>query len=305
MASVRDFLYACDHSAFLELTEETWLNRWFPNQISLSTDVADVDTMSRQDQEFYKFLFTFLGMAERLVNFNIEELVGRFRRHDISHYYAEQVAMENIHGKVYANILNMLFKNNMGEVYAYAENIVADPTLQRKLQWLHGRVATAVTDAEKVLLFLIIEGIFFISSFYSIGLLRLRGIMHGVCLANDYISRDELLHTRAAVALYKSMIPPDQRPSTHWIHSLFQEAVDIECAFIEAKGQGVSLVVTSDIRKFVEATADRLLTALGVSRLFGSVPPPNCPLTFAGCVKSVNFFEHESADYTSAVENDL
>nr|BEG23134.1 ribonucleotide reductase subunit 2 [Macronycteris gammaherpesvirus 1] len=305
MEFVNKFLYYCDHIGFLNLTQETWQNRWFPSQIPLAGDVACLSNLNKEDLEFYKFLFSFLAMAEKLVNFNIEELIKSFEGHDLEHYYIEQEAMECIHGKVYANILNLFFKNNIGAVKRYAQEILNDKALAAKLHWLHVRVSEAKTRAEKVLIFLLIEGIFFISSFYSIALLRVRGLMNGVCMANDYISRDEWIHTRAAALLFNSLVPDAEKPSHAFIQSLFKEAVEIEHEFIVAKGKGVSHVNVDDIRLFLEATADRILKSIGVDAVYNSQPPPHCPLVYTGSVKNVNFFERESSDYTTAVDNDL
>lgn len=281
------------------------MNRWFPSQISLKDDVAGLRSMSQIDTEYYKFLFVFLGMAEELVNFNIGDMINEFSSHDVSHYYIEQMAMENIHSRVYANILNMFFNNNRAEVLAYGKTIIEDPFLEKKIQWLHSRVRNAETRAQKVILFFLIEGIFFISSFYTIGLLRIRGLMSGVCMANDYICRDELLHTRAAGLLYKTLIPEAEKLPEAWIRQVFQEAVEVEYEFVVSKGKGVTLVNFVDIRAFLEATADRLLKMIGCRPLFGTAPPDNCPLVYTGSFRAVNFFERDNTEYTSSVENDL
>ncbi|ACY41130.1 ribonucleotide reductase subunit 2 [Wood mouse herpesvirus] len=305
MDFVKEFLYVSDHAGFLELTTETWKNRWFPSQIPLSSDVAGIAQLNATDREFYKFLFVFLGLAEKLVNFNIEDLVKEFNCHDATHYYAEQMAMENIHGKVYANILQLFFNGDMMKLKEYAVKVVADPTLKAKLDWLHTRVKNTKTRAEKVLIFLLIEGIFFISSFYSISLFRVRGMLNGICLANDYISKDELLHTRAAAVLYNTLIPAKERPDPAWIKRLFQEAVEVEYAFIAAKSKNVTLVVPGEIKRFLQATCDRILQSIGVGALYGSHAPVTCPLSYNGCIKSVNFFEREGTDYSTKVTNDL
>ncbi|ARW78122.1 ribonucleotide reductase subunit 2 [Common bottlenose dolphin gammaherpesvirus 1 strain Sarasota] len=305
MESVKRFLYACDHEGFLKLTLETFQNRWLPSQINLTHDVKCLQLLNQRDTEFYKFLFTFLGMAECLVNLNIDELLAHFNGHDVKHYYAEQVAMENIHAKTYANILNVFFKNNVGETYRYAEDIMNDEALVKKINWLREYVKTAEKRSEKVLLFLLVEGIFFISSFYSIGLLRPRGLMNGVCLANDYISRDEMLHTRAAALLYNTMVPEEEKPSLAWIYQLFNEAVEVEYNFIRAKGEGVTMVDINDIKTFLMATADRILQSINVKPLYGVSPPPSCPLTYVGSIKNINFFERENTDYSALVTDDL
>lgn len=298
-------LYVRDNEGFACLTVETHRNRWFAAHIVLTKDCGCLKLLNERDLEFYKFLFTFLAMAEKLVNFNIDELVTSFESHDIDHYYTEQKAMENVHGETYANILNMLFDGDRAAMNAYAEAIMADEALQAKISWLRDKVAAAVTLPEKILVFLLIEGIFFISSFYSIALLRVRGIMPGICLANNYISRDELLHTRAASLLYNSMTAKADRPRATWIQELFRTAVEVETAFIEARGEGVTLVDVRAIKQFLEATADRILGDIGQAPLYGTPPPKDCPLTYMTSIKQTNFFEQESSDYTMLVVDDL
>ncbi|AIB03215.1 ribonucleotide-reductase, small subunit [Bovine gammaherpesvirus 6] len=305
MDCIKKYLYVCDHEGFLALTQETFQNRWFPNQINLSADVKCLSQLNDWEVDFYKYLFTFLGMAETLVNFNIDELIKDFEVHDINHYYCEQMAMECIHGKVYFNILNMFFKNNIAETQNYAKYVLKDEPLRKKIEWLGCKIKTAKTRAEKVLIFLLIEGIFFISSFYSIGLLRMKGIMPGVCMANDYISRDELLHTRAAALLYNTMIPACEKPPLEWITSLFTEAVEIEDAFIRAKSNQVSFVNVEDIKKFLEATADRILKSIHLPAHYFTSPPQSCPLTYTSYIKNVSFFERENTEYSSFVIDDL
>ncbi len=82
-------LYVRDHEGFACLTVETHRNRWFAAHIVLTKDCGCLKLLNERDLEFYKFLFTFLAMAEKLVNFNIDELVTSFESHDIDHYYTE------------------------------------------------------------------------------------------------------------------------------------------------------------------------------------------------------------------------
>lgn len=300
------FLYVRDHEGFKKLTMETHQNKWFAHQIELIEDRKHINgQLSESDLEFYKFVFTFLGMAEKLVNFNIDEVVTEFKSHDIDHYYTEQKAMENIHGETYTNILNILFHGDMSETFKYADSIIQDPALMAKIAWLQSKVRGAKTRAKKVLIFLLIEGIFFISSFYSISLLRVRGLMPGACMANNYISRDELLHTTAASLLYNTMTDPRERPSAKWIYRLFRSAVDVEYDFIHAKGQNVTLLDTGEIKQFLQATADRILKSIGLDSIYGATTPKNCPLTYMTGSRNTNFFEQENTEYCMVVKNDL
>ncbi|AZB49232.1 core gene UL40 family [Phascolarctid gammaherpesvirus 1] len=301
---VKSLLYTCDHRGFLHLTEECYNNRWTPAQIVLNADSTQVSLLNEPDLEFYKFLFTFLAVAEKLVNINIEVLTKHFDLHDILHYYTEQEAMENIHGKVYANILNMFFDRDQESQLKYTLQVINDAALLKKIGWLNDRVNSASERSHKILIFLLIEGIFFVASFYSISLLRGRGLMSNVCLANDYISRDEGLHTRAAALLYNTVIPSCEKPDNTWINSLFKEAVDIEYEFIKVKGHGVTGIDLDQIRQFLEAAADAILSTIHLPPLFNT-PPPDCPMFYICYTKNTNFFERENSDYMNDIQNDL
>ena len=50
--------------------------------------------------------------------------------------------------------------------------------------------------------FAIVEGLFFSLSFASIFWIKKKNILPGLCLSNEYISRDESLHVAQAVMSY-------------------------------------------------------------------------------------------------------
>ena len=52
--------------------------------------------------------------------------------------------------------------------------------------------------ATRLVSFAIVEGLFFSSSFASIFWIKKKNILPGLCLSNEYISRDESLHVAYA-----------------------------------------------------------------------------------------------------------
>ena len=75
------------------------------------------------------------------------------------------------------------------------------------------------------------EGVFFSSSFAVIFWFKKRGLLPGLTLSNEYISRDEGLHTEFACLLHNEYFA-DQKLDEGVVKEIFLEAVDIEKEFI-------------------------------------------------------------------------
>ncbi|RXF35440.1 hypothetical protein EG860_15970, partial [Enterococcus faecalis] len=168
-------------------------NRWLETDLPLGDDAKDVAALSEAELEFYRFLFAFLSAADDLVNVNLGSLSELFTQKDILHYYIEQECIEVVHSRVYSAIQLMLFRGDAAARERYVRAALRDEAIRRKVEWLDSRVAECASVAEKYLLMILIEGIFFASSFASISYLRTHNLFVVTCQSNDFISRDEAI----------------------------------------------------------------------------------------------------------------
>lgn len=151
--------------------------------------------------------------------------------------------------------------------------------------------------AQRLLAFICVEGIMFSGSFCAIYWLKNRGLMPGLSTANEFISRDENMHTEFAIELYKMCKDP---LSEDIVHQIFKEAVDIEKEFI-TESLPVSLIGINCklMSQYIEYVADRWLILLGFSRLYNS----QNPFTFMEMISlnsKSNFFEVFNSNYLRA-----
>ena len=72
---------------------------------------------------------------------------------------------------------------------------------------------------------LCVEGIFFSSSFAAIYWIKKRGLMPGLTLSNEFISRDEALHTEFAIMIYSKLVEKLDKTDAQ---NIVREAVAIE-----------------------------------------------------------------------------
>jgi len=147
------------------------------------------------------------------------------------------------------------------------------------------------------LAFAIVEGVLFSGSFCAIYWLKERGLMPGLTTFNEFISRDETLHTEFAVLLYtmlKNKLPADT------VYTIMQEAIEMEKEFIchsfpcELLGMNAKLM-----SEYIEFVADRLLVQLGYEKRYFA----RNPFPFMNRISldlKENFFESRVQSYAKA-----
>lgn len=173
------------------------------------------------------------------------------------------------------------------------------PCIQKKAQWALRWISRENSFAKRLFAFGIVEGVFFSGAFCAIFWLKERGYMtRSLGKSNEWIARDESLHTEFAVLLYKHL---NHKISVQEAHRIIHEAVEIEQEFI-CESLPVRLIgMNQDLmRDYIRFVADRLLVQFGYSKLYFSKNPfPFMEkLSLEG---KTNFFEQRVSEYTFAV----
>ncbi|AGE10040.1 ribonucleotide reductase B subunit [Elephant endotheliotropic herpesvirus 1A] len=298
------YIYTSVDNDFRQLYKTVTENRWLENQISFLNDFKHVVLLDEKTKEYYRFIFCFLGMAEHLVNFNLFDMIDSIRDPDVMHYYVEQMSIECVHARTYRRILDIFYDNDESAIMKSADVYLKDPALRKKIDFLERTIKECDTLAKKIIVLMVIEGIFFLSSFISISLLRTIGF-DGTTEANTYICRDESIHTTAARKLYLNYVKIEDRPSYAFIYELFSNVIKIEKEFITAKVEGVGLINKRVIFDTLEGVADQLLAKIGMQPLYATPIPGNCPLPLSTIEKNVCFFEKRNTEYCTRLTNDL
>ena len=153
------------------------------------------------------------------------------------------------------------------------------------------------TFAKRLVAFAVVEGIFFSGSFASIFWLKKRGLMPGLTFSNELISRDEGMHTDFACLLYSHI---KSKPSEEEVKKIITEAVTIEQEFLTEALPVKLLGMNADLMcQYIEFVADRLLLALGYTKVYFATNPFDFMenISLAG---KTNFFEKRVGDYQKA-----
>merc|ERR1712115_290095 len=171
------------------------------------------------------------------------------------------------------------------------------PAVREKAQWAIQWMQKENSFAERVIAFAAVEGILFSGSFCAIYWLKKRGLMPGLTFSNELISRDEGLHADFACLLYgmlEHQLPEDV------VHDIIRGAVEVERKFIcEALSCDLIGMNSELMTKYIEFVADRLLTALGHSKLFKASNPFDW-MELISLQGKTNFFEKRVGEYQKA-----
>jgi ribonucleotide reductase beta subunit family protein with ferritin-like domain len=271
---------------------------WRPEELDLSKDMKDWITLNRDEQHFIKRVLGFFAGSDGIV---IENLMKRFTTEvqvpEAIYFYAVQGMMETVHGETYSLLIDTYIEDRK-EKLDILRSIQTVPCIQKKaawaLQWMESDEADFAT---RLMAFAAVEGIFFSGAFCSIFWLKQRGLMPGLTASNEFIARDEGLHTDFACLLYSKC---RHKLSTVKAHQLICEAVKIEKEFI-MEALPCSLIGMSGARmgEYIEYVADRLLISLGYPKVWGAVNPFPWMESISLEGKD-NFFEKRVTNYALA-----
>ena len=273
---------------------------WRVEEIDLSKDLSDWAKLSEDEQYFISMVLAFFAASDGIV---MENLATRFmadvQLSEARAFYGFQIAMENIHSEMYSVLIETYIKDK-AQKHKLFNAIETCPSIKKKSDWARrwiGYEASNDTFPTRLVAFACVEGIFFSSSFAAIYWIKKRGIMPGLTLSNEFISRDEALHSEFAVLIYSKL---HKKLDKSKIAEIVREAVEIEKEFITESlpcrliGMNAKLMT-----QYIEFVGDRLCLQVGIDKIYGSANPFDF-MELISLESKSNFFERTVSEYAMA-----
>jgi ribonucleoside-diphosphate reductase beta chain len=271
---------------------------WRPEEVDLSKDGKDWATLTSNEQHFIKRILGFFAGSDGIVMENLSQrFASEIQVPEAKFFYGVQMMMETVHSESYSQLIDT-YVEDREEKIDILRSIQTVPCIQKKAAWaLSWMVSEEADFPTRVMAFAAVEGVFFSGAFCSIFWLKQRGLMPGLTASNEFIARDEGLHTDFACLLYSKC---KNRLSVSKAHLLIQEAVQIEKEFI-TEALPCSLIGMSAPRmaEYIEFVADRLLLSLGYPKIWGTANPFSWMERISLEGKD-NFFEKRVTNYALA-----
>ena len=271
---------------------------WTVEELDLSKDMKDWAKLTKNEQYFIKNILAFFAGSDGIVQ---ENLAARFMNEiqlpEARNFYSVQLMMEAVHSETYSLLIDTYIedKEEKNMLFKAIETV---PCVKLKADWAKKWIESTSEDfATRLIAFAVIEGIFFSGSFCAIFWIKERGLMPGLTTSNEFISRDEGLHTSFAVDLFHEIV---KKPTKEKVQQIIKEAVDIEKEFIiESLPCNMIGMNATLMAQYIEFVADRLSVQLGYGKLYDATNPFDFMERISLEGKD-NFFEKRVTSYAKA-----
>ena len=270
---------------------------WVPEEVDLSKDMNDWVKLSDNERFFIKNVLGFFAGSDGIV---MENLATRFMSEiqwpEAKFFYACQNLLEACHSETYSLLIDT-YITDKEEKTNILKAIQTIPCVQKKAEWALQWMGSQSSFASRLLAFAAVEGIFFSGSFCAIFWLKQRGVMPGLTVSNEFIARDEGLHTEFACLLYSKL---NNKLSKKEATKIIREAVKIEKQFITKSLPCDLIGMNAELMKqYIEFVADRLLLQLGYPKAYSATNPFPF-MDRIGLEGKDNFFEKRVTTYGKA-----
>ena len=273
---------------------------WNVEEVDMTNDVRVWAGLDPNVRHYVEVVLAFFASSDAIVNENIvRNFYFEIQDSVIRQYYASQIQVEAVHSEMYALMIQTLLKDDVEKQDKLLNAITNMPTIGKKAEWaLRWTDASKATFAERVIAFMVVEGIFFSGSFCAIFWLKKRGLgLDGLCFSNELISRDEGVHCEFAVWLFSQLERPI--PESR-VHEIVSDAVVIEKEFVRSALPVKLIGMNADLmEQYIEFVADFWLSRVGMAKLYNSANPFSW-MTLISLQGKTNFFEKRVGEYSKA-----
>ena len=245
---------------------------WTPEEVTLDRDRKDWVKLSNNEQYFIKNILGFFAGSDGIIQENIAaRFMNEVQIPEARQFYSVQLMMEAIHSETYSLLIDTYIEDKQEKLDLFHATQTI-PCVTLKAQWAQRWIeSTSENFATRLIAFAVVEGIFFSGSFCAIYWLKERGVMPGLTTSNEFIARDEGLHTTFACALYEEI---ERKIPKAKVHKIIREAVKIEKQFI-TESLPCHLVGMNDklMAQYIEFVADRLSSQIGYGKIYNTTNP--------------------------------
>jgi ribonucleoside-diphosphate reductase beta chain len=295
---------------------------WTPEEVSLQDDLRDLQTLGEGEIHFIKNVLAYFANSEAMIN---ENLATRFYKEilmpEARCFISIQMLNESIHAEMYGLQIEAYVKDSKEKdrLFNAIQNVAC---INHKAKWVSKWLNGNQNLLMRLIGFGLVEGLFFAGSFCAIYYFRKRGLLPGLALSNDWISRDEGMHFSFSALMFKTLrdkfnnktltdtdiadmdlITKDVDQSE--FEEIVREAVSFEKEFVRDALPVDLIGMNADLMcQYIEAVADRIADLFEFERVFNTENPFD--FMRALDVQNVtNFFEKRVSEYQRPTDRAL
>jgi ribonucleoside-diphosphate reductase beta chain len=305
------------YPVFRTLYEKQKKAIWFPEELNIQQDALDYHNLTPREKDIFDTAVGYFCSSELLVqNVLVNAFFPLLSDPNAKMSFSVQLFMESIHSDFFEIVLQS-FNMDREKIYDVA---FSDPYLKKKQDLIvneidkisHGSVDVTTVDGQKqvlkAILFnnIILEGIFFYSSFAHFFALKDMGKMKNVASGVELVLIDESLHLQNGIEAILIMLDetPEIIEDKEFVNEIrwsILKGTQLEIDYVLSKfeGQTIMGISSGELTAYLKYITDRRLIELGFKPEFHISENPLRFLQKEDVKKLMNFFEVSSTEYTN------
>ena len=318
--SVRDNIELSEtpsYPVFRKLYEEQKKAIWFPEELNIQQDALDYQNLSPDEKDLFDTAVGYFCSSELLVqNVLVNSFFPMLSDPHAKMSFSTQLFMENIHSDFFEIVLQS-FNMDREKMYRVAFD---DPILKKKMDLIvneidrisYGKIDPETLQGKKDVLRailvnnIIMEGIFFYSSFAHFFALKDMGKMGNTVAGVELILIDESLHLQNGIEAILIMLEetPEIVEDAQFVKEIRDVIINgayLEIEYVQHKFGNKTIlgISSSELERYLKYITDRRLEELGFEPEFNITENPLRFLQKEDVKKLINFFEVSSTEYTN------
>jgi ribonucleotide reductase beta subunit family protein with ferritin-like domain len=271
---------------------------WVAQEVDLSADGRDYEKVSPAERRLLKKTLGWFGPADEAVMDGLDEAAAsKILAKEGQFYLRAQKDQECVHSEAYSlQIQEVIPLAERAEVFRAARD---DPLVARVADWIRWWVVAEHPAADFFAAMAFIEGVLFSGFFAVLQFFKVRALFPGITTLNEFIARDEGVHTLFWAFLLTSRLA--RRPDPAVVQGIAREVTELSADFFaDALPEPVAGLNAGLLAQYVRFVADAVLAQAGYEPLFRESNPFDfMDMLSLNVVAKCNFFEFRPTQYQS------
>jgi ribonucleotide reductase beta subunit family protein with ferritin-like domain len=288
-------MYYPDIYAFRKRIEA---NVWHTEEVEheLSKDTKSVDLISEESRQYLQFIIGFFSVADLLVLSGIDEAVAPYVNvPEFEHYILAVSNQEAVHNEAYdLQLQGIASPDKIQEIREYVKTV---PFIARIKDWVTWWSISEHCAADIFSMMACLEGVLFSGFFAAIQHYKTQNLFNGVTTINEYIVRDENVHTEFWCMVKNKL---KHQPPDHVVQAICQETFNLCDDFFKQSIPSNLIGMNYNLmNQHVKSVGDHILYKLNTHIIYYIDSPFDfMRLLYQNQYSKTNFFEKNGTQYS-------
>ncbi|GFR91551.1 ribonucleoside-diphosphate reductase small chain [Elysia marginata] len=270
---------------------------WIAQEVDLDNDGRDLKKVPAEDRRLLEHTLGFFGVADELVMEGIDEVLSKLlRRKEGQFYLRAQNDQECVHSEAYSlQIQEIVPAERRSAVF---NAVRTHPVVALMADWVRWWILAEHPAADVFIVMAFLEGVLFSGFFATLQHYKLQNLFPGVTSLNEFIARDEGVHTLFWCFILKERLR--RRPDASTANAVARETVALSEAFFKNAIPSAIIGLNAGLlSQYVRYVANTVLVLAGYQPSFqeDSSPFSFMDMLALNEVAKSNFFEYRVSAY--------